>query len=122
MTLLMIWDKVDKYDSYRIRLTCDLSGLHLLLHTFDQDLRNLRPGKFRRRTNPIAQQAANLRAGQGQMILFRMRAGLAGSHIPAFRTEEAVFKEQRRDAQLLGREVRENFLGLIRAVVIANPA
>lgn len=55
------------------------------------------------------------------MLICRMRAGFAGSHISAFHAEKAVFEKERGNSQILCRKVGENLLCFIGTIVVAYP-
>src|SRR5919109_1677357 len=78
----------------------------------DQELGDLGPGELRRRELPAGQHPAHLGAGEGDMVVLRVRAGLAGRHGQAAAAVEGVVEAQRRDAELVLVQRGEQLLGL----------
>src|ERR671922_1333998 len=67
----------------------------------DQELGDLGAGELRRRELPGGQHRAHLGAGQGDVVVVGVGAGLAGRHRQAAPAVEGVVEAQRRDAELV---------------------
>ena len=70
--------------------------------------------------SPGAQHVAHLRAGERDAVLLAVGARLRRRHALAPVAPEGVLEVQRRDAQLAGRELVEDLLRVVRAVVVAD--
>jgi len=76
----------------------------------DEDLRDLGPGELRRRDLPLRQHIADLRPLSVTRLDPSMRAGLGRTPCRRSCGRKRVLEEERRDAEIPGRELVENLL------------
>ena len=70
--------------------------------------------------SPRVEHLAHLGAGQDEVLVVAVRAGLVGGHALAGVAVEGVLEEERRDAELTGLELVEDLLRVVGAVVVAD--
>src|SRR5215210_4531960 len=86
----------------------------------DQYLGHLGPRELDRGQLAALAQRAHLRPGQEDVFVATVRAGLRRRHRAADAAEERMLEEHRLDPELVGLEVAEDQLRVVRAVVVAD--
>ena len=86
----------------------------------DQHLRDLGPRELDRRHLALAEHLAHLRPRQEHAVVRPVRARLRARHRPADVAPERVLEEHRLDVELVRRELVEDELRVVRAVVVAD--
>src|SRR4051794_26629577 len=89
-------------------------------HRADQDVGNLRTAELLRWALARREHLAHLRAGERYVLGLVVRARLRRRHAVTDLAVEGVVEEERRDADLLGREVVEDVVRVVGAVVRAD--
>ena len=89
-------------------------------HRLDEHLGHLRPAELRRRDAARGEHLAHLRAGERDVLLRRVRAGLGRGHPVAALAVEGVVEEERRDRPARRVELVEDVLRVVGAVVVAD--
>src|SRR5919199_3515440 len=97
-----------------------LDDLLFIPQAFYEDLDDLGAAELRRRVLPPAEHLPNPRAGEEDVRILAVWAGLGGRHPLAVQTEKGVLEEERRDVELLLGEHLEDVLGVVGAVVVAD--
>src|SRR5215831_20471743 len=86
----------------------------------DQHLGHLRPRELRRRQLARGEELPHLRPREEDVVVATMRARLRRRHLAADTAEEGVLEEHRLDVELVRRELVEDPLRVVRAVVVAD--
>src|SRR5436190_7052895 len=89
-------------------------------HGLDQDLGHLRPAELLRRLLPAPEHLADLGPGEDHPGVVVVRTGLRRCHGVASPAEERVLEEQGSDPELVGVELLEDLLSVVRPVVGAD--
>src|SRR5215207_7397045 len=94
----------------------------LVTQAVDEDLDDLGATKLRWGVLALGEHLPHLRAREEDVRVLAVRARLRGRHPLAVEAEEGVLEEQRRYPELLFLELLEDVLGIIGAVVAADPS
>src|SRR5947209_6682646 len=90
------------------------------MHCIGQDASYFGARELGRRKLAGAKHGSNLRATQADAVFDGMRAGFLRCHVPAAVAEERVLEEQWLNAELSRLELREDMLGVVGAVIVAD--